>query len=382
MKAMVHIGAPKTGSTSIQTFLADNRAALAGRGVHVGLDYEPAKDCMTYLPIAALFSVGKLPNSQKARKRHDLNSSEEAAVIAVKVNAALEALPSPATPGTVILSCEYILPWMKDQSEITALDQMLRNRFSSVEYVHYMRSPADLLPSIYSQRIKTGASVAFDEFFAKWTDKFDFHAGAMRWRQAVGARYHPRLLERDFLVNGDLIDDFATQCGIEMDGLLRPARANEGLSAEGIEILRRLNARASQGGQDTARTGWHRAVTKQLMAHPLCKTKLRLTTEQRKQVEEKTAANLEALRKDFFPDRPVLFTTAPTAPVQPDRAEIMAAVADIMLDLFVPHGDQKKTLPAPPQNEAVGDAGRDACRRDRCQGNQKATQGCAGLKEM
>lgn len=84
-----------------------------------------------------------------------------------------------------------------------------------------LRDLIDLLPSSYAQKVKFGVKTHdFDAFFdermlARRVHYFDT---AQRWANVFGwDNLRLRLLDRKYLFNGDLLDDFMTLCGVSRD---------------------------------------------------------------------------------------------------------------------------------------------------------------------
>jgi hypothetical protein len=129
---------------------------------------------------------------------------------------------------------------------------------------------------------------------------------------AVGReRLDMRLLEPDWLVAGDLIDDFCTACGISAAGLARPARRNRALSAEAAELLRVFNRTHPVRRPDGRRDPLAVALRQRIEALRMPGTPIALSADQLERVRQHYKSGNEKLRAARFPDRPELF---------PDRA--------------------------------------------------------------
>ncbi|MEP3845592.1 MAG: hypothetical protein ABJM43_09660 [Paracoccaceae bacterium] len=308
MKSFVHIGAPKTGSTSIQTFLHENTGALARKGFRYHVNVKGRGSQWEY-PMAANHVEGCLLNPAQ-RSRYHANTLEEQAERVKKHLAALRKFPIRWQEPTALFSSEHILPWLKSANLVNAMDTIFSDVFSEVHYILYLRNPADLIVSQYSERVKRGSSFTFDQFFERRLPGLDHYAVVKRWHDVVGPdRISVRLLDRDFLINGDLIDDYSAQCGINVEGLKRPPRENEALTAAGAEALRALNQRIpeldSNGRYNPLRNDLLRAVMQASENMP----PLALFPRHQKKLENATAASMEKLRSELFPERPVLFTS-------------------------------------------------------------------------
>lgn len=335
MKAIVHIGSPKTGSSSIQTFLHLNSAELARRGVryqrnvpHRGSQYE--------YPLAALARRGQVLGGQEARVRYKVRTIEEARANYLRAANGLTSWPTSFKQPVAVFSSEHFAPWIRSIEDVAEVDRMFGDVFSDVTYVLYLRRQEDLVASRYSERVKRGASVKMNGFVRRSLNSLDHFDLVQRWIQVVGPdRFKIRLMEKNFLTDGDLISDFCGLIGVDPQGLKQPPRVNEALSATGAEVMRRLNLRAREvhpeGGLNPARRGLLGAVRNVSWNEP----KIQLTAELRSLVRNTVAQSNEALRADFFPDRPVLFedkdvTTDDMTPDQlNDRA--LAVMTEIVL---------------------------------------------------
>ena len=335
MKAIVHIGAPKTGSSSIQAFLTMNTKALRRQGFRIGLDAN-TRNSHVDVPIAALAQIGRLPQSGDSRMRYGAPDLPTAKGVLDKVTTDLAAFAGLYPKSTLIITAEHIMPWLKDVASVKSLDDLLSRYFEDLTYVVYLRSPAGMILSAFSERIKRGVGVAQDEFVKQRIANIDQFADVSRWVTAVGSeRFKPRLLETNFLTNADLIADFAGICGIKLEGLETPERMNESLTAEAVEVLSLFNQRVPQIIDVATVNPMNRGVMRRVMRHPKSKTPIRLTADQLAEIATATAESSEKLRAAYFPDRPVLYAAASKAGAEDDRSSILARALEIAVDLVI-----------------------------------------------
>jgi hypothetical protein len=112
-----------------------------------------------------------------------------------------------------------------------------------------VRDLLEVVPSSYAQMVKIGRRThSFDEFFGKKTRGVTIQSFqiAQIWADAFGwENLYVRVLDRDFLTNGDLIDDFMSQAGLDVAAdwvvsLVRPGAANVTPGWRVVEAVRAL----------------------------------------------------------------------------------------------------------------------------------------------
>ncbi len=224
---LIHIGLPKSGSASIQSFLSANETALRALSV----DYP---------------SIGR-----KERKDHHNFSSE----LKNHKNfdrsfGTLEELYDYwlSEPSTIkIISSEKFEKL--SVSEIQVLHRNLRMRNNSFRIVMIIRDIIDLLPSSYIQKVRYGLKIySFDFFFENrlQESRTNYFHTAEKWASVFGwNRLRVRLLDPVHMVNRDLIDDFLATAGVdpmtpEYRALTRLERMNESSGWRIVEAIRAL----------------------------------------------------------------------------------------------------------------------------------------------
>lgn len=308
MKAIIHIGAPKTGTTSIQDFLFANTAALAKQGFRFHRNVAGRGSQFEY-PMAAMAQGGKLLHNPSERIRYKARTLDEAQAESAPHVAALADFPTRWREPVALFSSEHILPWLDRASLIKTLDQMFTPVFSEVRYVVYFRAQRDLILSQYSEQIKRGATLTLDAFLDARLARLDLHPQIKRWVNTVGKdRLDVRLYDPSFLLGRDLIGDFCAACGIDPAGLKTPAPANESLVAPAAECLRVLNSMVPEIHPEGGVNPLRREVLDALITLSRDMPRLALTPEQEDRIEKAVAAGNQKLKWWFFPDRTTLFS--------------------------------------------------------------------------
>lgn len=223
----IHIGAHKVGSTSLQRFFALNAGLLEELGVvypKVGLGE------FAHHPVARAFTDTKMIDDREERK------------------AELKALAGASPDKTFLLSSEafeYVrVAGIHDLAETISPH--------SAQIIFYVRDFTQQIPSKYAQRTKTGVNIKdFDEFLdiAKEMRWLEFAKVATRWADCFGwDAMRVRVLDRDFLVGGDLLRDAWSLLGLPAEEFARcdPAslvRVNTSPNWVTLETVREVNCR-------------------------------------------------------------------------------------------------------------------------------------------
>lgn len=309
MKALIHIGMPKTGSSSIQEFLKINREGLAARGVLYAPN-NPDHGSQFELAVAGRTLSDNIIPEDTPRKILGLPGMEEQRRYLAAYEAFLDAQIAEAPDAWLfVASSEHIQPWLNRVNQIRALDRFLRSRFSSVRYVVYLREQADLLVSAWSERIRRGEVLDLDTHVEQRLAAVNYDAMVALWEKAIGTdRLDVRLLRSDWMEGGDLITDFCAAMGVERAGLAEPRRMNNALSAETARLRLRLNRVIPVRRKDGSLNPWYfRALRLLGRRLPRPGTRIALTDAQRARVQASVRDSNEALRARRFPDLATLF---------------------------------------------------------------------------
>jgi len=307
MKAVIHIGMPKSGTSTIQAFLGMNAAALSRQGVLYDR-FDPRFGSQFELPIIGLSAVGHAIQPEFERNLLGLHTVQDLRDYAKRYATHLsQTLAARQGHEVFVGSSEHLFAWLDSVDQIRALDRFLSERFVQVQYVLYLRAQDELVLSGYSEAIRRVHSHSLAQHVATG-GKINLHVPVDRWVQAVGKdRLVVRILSRDVLQNEDLLADFCHHTGIDADDLQRPGRVNTALSAEEVAIRRALNRilpRQARGGDMHP---VYRVALQTLLKFRRKRTPLTLTDAQRAEILKKNAAQNELLRQEFFPGRPSLF---------------------------------------------------------------------------
>jgi hypothetical protein len=222
---VIHFGLRKAGSSSIQSFLKSNENYLRSLGYdyapvghsggrsHLNITYE-ARRSEYFSP--ELGSLGDLKRYWRENKAKSLLISSE------------------ILEGTA-------------QDGINLINRKLSKSDDEFRLLMIVRDLVSLITSSYSQHSKVRGSDDFDKFFRRFVklSRADFFNTAARWAKTFGwDQLRVRPLDKAFLLNGDLIDDFMATTGIEItaDEKERLKRKQEANVSPGWRVTEALRA--------------------------------------------------------------------------------------------------------------------------------------------
>lgn len=309
MKAIIHIGTQKTGTTTIQTFLAQNRPDLSSQGFRFE-PFTPRNPAQMELGLTGIVrSGGTLTAANKLYAMGVKGAGSQRAYVD-RFEAMISAGTRSWPEDTYLASSEQIHAWLFNPHRIEALHRFLTDHFDAVRYLVYYRAQDDFMLSTYSEAVKRGEILTLAEHIDARIDRMNFYRRAKMWASVVGREaLDVRLFDPGALINGDLLDDFCAAVGIDRTGLKSPEPRNRALSAEQIELLLRLGKRVPARLKSGAPNPLFHALN-WILRHRLPRpgTPVQLTPQQRAAIQAANAPSNERLRAEFFPDRETLFT--------------------------------------------------------------------------
>jgi hypothetical protein len=249
MKVLLHIGAPKTGSTSIQHWAAENRAALAARGilypVAPGERPDPTPEANHVgLALAASAEV----RGSTLPRMLDLADAAAAEAFATRMEPRLAEEIAGSGCGTLLLSNEHLSSRLREEAEIAALRRLLERAAGAVSawrVVYYHRRQDEMIQSIHAMRVLHGTTEPFRLAMRPEDPRLDPRAILDLYARVFGEEaITVRLFDPRRLARGDAVADLASLLGVDPAeaGFTEPSRRNVSLTGPALELLRLLNA--------------------------------------------------------------------------------------------------------------------------------------------
>ncbi|TNE64608.1 MAG: hypothetical protein EP335_07050 [Alphaproteobacteria bacterium] len=258
-RIVLHIGAEKTGSTSIQAFLAANRGALLKAGflfpASLGETNQPA--------IAAMAQADKADRNlmMLAGVRPDESIEDFRARTRTGFDAECAKWPD---AHSLVLTNEHGHSRIRTPDDAARLAGFLQTLSDHVTVIFYIRRQDLAAASLYTTALKMGHT---DTGPVMPTDApvpyYNYWRLTRLYEDALGPGLMPagvtvRLFDRAHMLDGDLIADFLMAAGLPADGWVRPDAQNQSLNPVAQRFLMAFNRkRRERFGQDVDRYRKH-----------------------------------------------------------------------------------------------------------------------------
>lgn len=238
----IHIGTPKTGTTSIQNFYGLNREKLKEQGVlYPIMNYHYERKSVNRNGHFLIGTIKENGTRNKEKEKQVFNSEMQYIVDCFK------------DYDTILISDESI--WWATSTRRKGLWKDLKKHSEQHNYqikvIVYLRRQDQFMMSRYNQKLKTdfiASTQSFDEYFADMNGRFkcvmdyreriDNIAKSISKENVIVKRF-----DRNYFYNGDLNQDFLHILGVKVDDSFQQLKetANTGISVQSGEIKRVLN---------------------------------------------------------------------------------------------------------------------------------------------
>ena len=213
MRLIVHIGTEKTGSTTLQAFLNDNREQLAKDGFAL---FQPECDATQLVRnnrhFVAMFQ--KDNRNDDYFRHHQLDGDEALNQFRQQVTAEFDQFlrDLPSDIHSVVLSSEHFHSRLQSAEEVQDFADFMKARFDDFRIIGYCREQSALCRSAYSTAVKSGEKRAFSDY-QKMCRPQNHYYNYLRmfrfWRKAFGPKaLRTRLFDKESLRNKDICRDF------------------------------------------------------------------------------------------------------------------------------------------------------------------------------
>ena len=238
MKAFLHIGTEKTGTTTIQNFLAKNRKYLLEDGYLY--PSSPGKTNHIKLAIFAMKSseIGYI------HKLFGLTTPEQVTKFQSQFKKKFTQELSLANFQTVILSSEHCSSQLIRKEDIEKLKTFLDDFFEETKIIIYVRRQDKYLASLYSTGIICGRTKPLNLPSKDTLERrYDYYNIIKKWESVFKKnKIIVKVFEREQMLEGNLLKDFTNTLDIKLDDRYKLfPNLNQSLDIYSLEYIRIIN---------------------------------------------------------------------------------------------------------------------------------------------
>ncbi|EOH9661722.1 hypothetical protein ACME5G_001695 [Campylobacter coli] len=243
MKAYIHIGTPKTGTTVIQKFFKLNRSKILNKYIlypkTVGDEHHQTLAGFAY-------NISRLTTHRKHLK---LYNNYEYINYRKKI---LKKLKEEICGINEIVFSSEVFQEQLSKREIYRLKKyLIFLGFTEVKIIVYLRNTPELFKSLCSMFCKNNEKSIINllPYDNSRIHHICNHKQTLQWWGEIFGKENliVRLFDNNEFYQGDLLKDFIHSIGLEWDGeFIIPPKQNESLDLLGIELLRRVNSISSR----------------------------------------------------------------------------------------------------------------------------------------
>ncbi|HEY9292272.1 MAG TPA: hypothetical protein VIP98_13395 [Microlunatus sp.] len=236
-RLVVHIGLPKSGSSAVQAFAADNGDRLREHG----FGWLPGRRGPNLTELAVAFCDRDNPISRRYGVDHDHDRRKLQLRLRRRLTEAVD------QHRQLIISSEHLSALLRSAAEVAELADYLHSISDQVLIIGVVRRGDHWLPSDWVEAVRSGRTIRLGRrFVERRAHLLDHQSLVSRWTTAFGAdgvRLIP-YLEDDKSDPVALPERLLAAAGVprSADDWRRPAQlTRSGLSATAVEVLRQLN---------------------------------------------------------------------------------------------------------------------------------------------
>ena len=239
----LHIGTHKTGSTSIQHWLKENRSLLEADGY-----YYPVEGAYFNNSEASASLLAHAVLKKRPKYIGNMVINLDACVSDIRRDIKNSSCTS------VIVSSEHF-SHAKKIEEVKNIFDLFSDLFETIRVIVYLRRQDLRLESSWSQNVKSGdITLSFDEFFNEdlSAPKWNYFELMAPWIKIFGKdNVMIKPFEKAQFFNNDLVLDFLETIGFKTD-VINPSIKNESPPIELIETLRLFGSSIPTRAERTA----------------------------------------------------------------------------------------------------------------------------------
>ena len=303
MNLDLHIGTPKTGTTSIQKFLENNKNALSKQGILY-------PSTLRLFPNSSNHRIFSWIGIDKVRfkkeliiyKKHNKNFfGEDSNIISLELKKFEEELKL-SKKNKCIISSEHITSY--GLNNVEKFKKITDKFFNKTRIIVYIRNPIDRIFSGLNTKIRCGKAFEKIKYPPLINKKL-----IKEWSEIYGEEnIVVRLFNKNDLIENDLIADFCAQTKISLNNnFVYPNKENESLNFYQLKYLNYINSKVPRFVDNKINPN---SVNVALFVKNNFQSPVRYlpTKEEYHDVENKSFEENEWIRRKYFPDKSYLWS--------------------------------------------------------------------------
>lgn len=241
-RCILHIGAEKTGTSTIQSFLTINREAFAREGIY----YPAVTGKNGGSQWGFVVCAHSNPWNSDVGKLHHIYTEEDQSRFREELRKSLlEEFEGANQTKVLIISSEHFHSRLTNKEMIAKLRAFLEPWVKNFEIILYLRRQDRAAVSFYSTAIKSGDSNPAPFPISPQGNVpyyYNYEHIHDNWSAVFGQdNVHTRLFSPREWRRDDLIADFCSACGISYEGKRLPEMENRSLDIKGAQFLMEVN---------------------------------------------------------------------------------------------------------------------------------------------
>ena len=299
----LHIGTCKTGTTSIQKFLSDNKKELSKQGI-LYPDSMRAQDNI-YHNFFYLYGCDPNELSRELVWYENVNSDRPSKLLSIELDKLNKELKS-SNAIKCIISNEQLSSNLQTKQQIEKIKEITDNLFDDVEIILYIRRPIEYFISNVSTQILGG-------YISPKGKPLSNKTIIEVWSKTYGIeKIKVRIFDKSEFFQNDFIKDFCTLTDIEInDNFVYPGLQNDSLNLIQLKYLNYFNEKIPKLKKNDKGNYRKNPLRRNLISFIRnnfpSKSKYLPSEVEFKEYEEYFDNDNDWIRKKFFPNKKKLF---------------------------------------------------------------------------
>lgn len=330
MKCYVHIGSPKTGTSSIQSFLSLNKNLLFKHNYCIDFFGYP-QNFTTAFYCKEHYDEDPFLAYSNIYSEYDLQQFKKLYFELFKKRYTQENVQK------VVISSEFLEDLSQNIKQVNNLKNLLTDLgFDEYKIIYYIREQGEIMNSSISQSVKSGGRFITEAEIPIKAKHYEYKQKIQMFEEVFGREnMDVRIFEKEIFKNGSIIEDFLD--AIDFSGSLEdffiPENKNESLSYSGIQILNEYNK--IEIDTKKKQIDENRIIFMRIISKYFTTPKYQMPIEIYQEIQNNFKSSNEWIRKNYFPHRKNLFTIKEYSPLPQPKIEedVLKSVVKSFIEL-------------------------------------------------